>query len=70
MKSNSFRWALGVPALAACVLAGCGDGTDVKLVDVPPVTPATPQPAKSQATSRIPKNARFSPTVLPGDPPK
>lgn len=70
MKMRLFGRTPGVPVLAACLLTGCGDGTDVKLADVPPTTPATSESAKPAPNSRVPKNAKFSPSVLPGQGPK
>lgn len=51
--------------VGACLLAGCGSGTDVPLAKVPPTTSAPAAPEK-KSKNRIPKNAQFSPATLPG----
>lgn len=55
--------AIGLLAAVHLVVAGCNN-SDVKLADVPQVTPTKAEPPKPP--TRIPKNAQFSPPVLPG----
>ena len=64
------RWVRGLGVIALGVVApvlsvGC-DNTAVKVADVPPAAPSSPEVPKQQA-GRIPKNATFSPPVLPGN---
>ena len=46
----------------ACLLLGMGcGGSDVKLIDAPPVTQSAPE--KPKPNNRIPKGATFSPAA-------
>ena len=57
-------WSSGV-GLVLLWISGCGDGTEVTLAKVPPVTPAPKVDLKPN--KRIPKNARFSPPADTGE---
>ncbi len=50
-------------AITGLLIPGCSDGTDVAIAKVPPVT-ETPPP--STTPSKLPKNLKSSPAVLPG----
>ena len=61
MRSRSFGMISLGAVWAMTLLVGCGDGTDVAVAKVPPVTPEPAKPTKA-----FPRKASHSPAILPG----